>query len=98
MISGVGFQSSVIIFIANDVQFDKRNMSWGFDDGTNHFCLYIEQNMTSQQSTLTYSIYNRRIGANYIRGQITTIGSNGFTITWSISGVSECEFIYLCLP
>lgn len=98
VITGVGFQPSVVIFSAADDVVGNQNWSIGFDDGTIHMILYCYENDTKVSVDVNESIGIVRDGGNFIMGLISAIGGDGFTITWSLTGVCTTDFIYLCLP
>lgn len=98
VIAGVGFQPSTVLFIACDDTFTRFNMSWGFDDGTVHASLVVYNDGVNQSILSTHSIEIRVDGDNHIDAVITALGSDGFTITWDLTGACICDFMYLALP
>ena len=98
VITGVGFQPSVVIFVAADAVAANRNWSIGFDDGTIHPRIYQYDNGTAMSWNAVGSISIRRGTMNKITGSISALGADGFTITWDLAGESSAEFIYLALP
>ena len=93
-ITGVGFQPKAIVFMAGGglggVALDAGGkshpyaQSWGVDDGTNASCMYywhdsngvVASGHTSRSIVLGYN--NSTMDA-----YITTLGADGFTITWT---------------
>lgn len=98
VITGVGFQSSLIIFLAVGSPSTDRNWVVGFDNITFHACLQHHTDGTRVTITTSKSIIIYKAGANQLQGQVTVIGADGFTINWSLTGAITCNFIYLCLP
>ena len=98
VITGIGFESSVIIFFAGDAAGGVHNQSWGFDNGTQHACIYSAENGTLFARTASHSISIWNAVGNRIRGLVSAIGADGFTITWTLDGARSASFIYLCLP
>ena len=100
VITGVGFRPRIIIFFAA-ADDGTQDLSWGFDDGTNHMCLYYgsddTQNINSSYSiTIAHSVSSNPY---VIRGYVSALSSDGFTITWSTVGYGNtARFTYLCLP
>ena len=98
VITGVGFQPSVIIFFAGDTTESFINFSIGFDDGTVHMALNIFGDVASQRINTVQSIDIDNGGGNRIKGEVSALGADGFTITWNLMGTRSVNFIYLCLP
>lgn len=87
--TGVGFQPKAVVFLAGiDVTPGSSTPSGGsvgFDDGTNPFCKIWATNGASNMRS-TSSIQTRDNNSWEEAGKITTLGSDGFTITWSKAG------------
>ena len=85
-ISGVGFKPSHVLFMA--VIPTTRELSFGFDDGTNAYSIYNYGDVTDNQwlSSTTYSTFLRQAGSKDYAERITTLGADGFTITWTKAG------------
>ncbi len=98
VIAGVGFESSVIIFLATDNTGANMNWSIGFDNGTIHRVLFQGTNGTVITINSSYSMYIDRGGGNRLMADISVIGADGFTLTWVLFGACAVDFIYLCLP
>ena len=98
VITGVGFESSVIIFIAGDADSVLNfSNSWGFDNGTVHMCQMVRDDGVSQLINTGFSIFIETTG-DILKGLISAIGADGYTITWTLTGTKSVNFIYLCLP
>jgi len=98
VITGVGFQPSVVIFIAADTPSPQLNWSTGFDNATTHPCLYVFGAATAADISFTHSITIRRDASNELKGLISAVGGDGFTITWTLVGTCNAEYVYLALP
>ena len=91
-VTGVGFQPTHIIFHAN-INNIAGGFSVGFDDGTTRRGSGIDGNtaytFSDGSSTTDISILCRDVagstGASY-EGSVTTLGADGFTITWNKIG------------
>lgn len=97
VISGVGFQPSVVLFFALDTVTGDHNRSWGFDDGSSHMSIRLEQDGTVHDMNTGVSVYVKLDSGNYIYSWITALGGDGFTITWTVVGNRGCKFVYLAL-
>ena len=98
VISDVGFQPSVVIFIATQQTGDHVESSWGFDDGTRHYVIYSSSS-GNKYPNISFAIYIISSTGNYHTAKITSLASNGFTLTWYQVGIeASTGFIYLCLP
>jgi hypothetical protein len=98
VITGVGFEPSVIIFLAVDMSGTNINLSWGFDTGTSKGGTAIRYDGTQNYLMIGSSIYIARDAGNYLFGYVTALSSDGFTIRWTLNGVVGLNFQYLCLP
>lgn len=85
-ITGVGFKPSLLVLMA--IINDTQQVSIGFDDGTNHYCLINEHNAAATLwfSSATLSIELIQSGSDFVTGAVTTLGTDGFTITWTKTG------------
>ncbi len=98
IITGVGFTSSVIIFLAVDNNKVHLDFSVGFDDGTVHMCVCSSMGDTIKHLSNIYSISIQSGAVVRLKGAVSAIGGDGFTITWAAAGGQAVDFIYLCLP
>lgn len=98
VITGVGFQPSVVIFVATDSEMSNINISIGFDTQSQHGVIRIYRDATLVGSLSTASISIERGLSDSIRGAISTLGGDGFTITWTLVGTAGTTFYYLALP
>jgi len=81
-ITGVGFKPSIVLFMAGAA---SVNHGLGMDDGTSHI---MEGEVASTPYVLnSASIYFTDAGqANRQDAHITTLGTDGFTLTWAKNG------------
>ncbi len=98
VITGVGFESSVIIFVAVDSVTSNQNWSIGFDNEAVHQSTYRAYNGTAITSNTTNSLTIVRDISNMLLGLLSAIGADGFTITWTLTGACSLKYMYLCLP
>lgn len=98
VIADVGFKASVLIFFAISEDSGIGLLSWGFDDGTTHYCVCITNDFGEVHILTTHSIDIRAGVGSYIRGYVSTISDIGFTIEWVKLIAGDAIFIYLALP
>ena len=98
VITGIGFQPSVVLFFAVDTTVGNINLSWGFDTLTSRALTEIRENGTKNSYTPGYSIEIYRDISNWLVGLVSAVGADGFTITWTLTGNCGANFIYCCLP
>lgn len=82
-VTGVGFQPKALAFIGYLTSIGWA--SWGFDDGTDHY------GFDTEADAKYYTMASKSIGigttaGNYQYGAATTMGADGFTITWTKVG------------
>ena len=85
-VTGLGFTPRAVIFLA--IQNTTREMSIGFDDGTNTEMIFDDQSSAGTYSGgSSISIRDSETGgtAEY-DGKISTLDSDGFTMTWTKTG------------
>ena len=98
MLSGVGFRPSVVIILATMNATSKKGMSQGFGYASVNHCVAQLADGTNYHSS-SYCVYVEDTSANDWAGAITNIGADGFTITWTMTGLpGSVYFTYLCLP
>ncbi len=84
-ITGVGFKPSYVSFVAAVPA--TKLYSTGMDDGTNAITIGTDANDGNQYIDTPKSIYMiNNIVTAVSQAHITTLGSDGFTITWNIGG------------
>lgn len=97
VITGVGFQPSLVIFMAADDTATNLNWSIGFDNGTSKMCGYLRLNGTEWLVATDRSIEIRRGASDVLFGSISALGADGFTINWTLVGTCVLDFAYLCI-
>ncbi|MEW6184707.1 MAG: hypothetical protein AB1585_03090, partial [Thermodesulfobacteriota bacterium] len=82
-ITGVGFKPSMIIILS--ARSNSPGFCLGFDDGSNHYHIlnYDISNIVGSGYSLGWA---DSTVTNYATGAITTLGSDGFTVTWTKTG------------
>ena len=84
-VTGVGFSPKAVVFLAGIN--GTSAMSAGIDDGSTAFVI-IDDNVDAAG---TYAVNSQSIGiattaGGNAQGKITTLGADGFTITWTKTG------------
>lgn len=98
VITGVGVETSLVLFLASDITSANKNFSIGIDNGTQHMCLRGFESLTNVAIHSSRSIMITREGGNFLEGYISAISSGELTITWALTGACSVQFIYCCLP
>lgn len=85
-ITGIGFQPDVVLFLYG-VSGESPG-GFGIDDGTNHYTYANGYEVTAGSFVLSgaASINLFRAVGNSYAGAVTTLGADGFTITWTKTG------------
>jgi hypothetical protein len=82
--TGVGFKPTHIIFLmAPGVVDNTHYSSYGFDDGTNHFCTISRAAVNTQVGNKSIFTGN---GASDQCAIVKTFDPDGFTLTWTKDG------------
>ena len=98
VITGIGFQPSVVIFLSCVSVGFIDVWSVGYDNNGEKVCL-ASNYLRSISVNIDRSLNSFKASGNYQRGYITAVSSDGFTISWFLSGASfTVNFTYLCLP
>lgn len=79
-ITGIGFTPSVIIFFS--IAQNTEGASWGIDDLTEHECVYQKWN-GSCDTYHGHCIELRHSSGNIQHAIISSMDSDGFTLTWT---------------
>jgi len=102
VVTGVGFNPSVVIFLAQDkYSTSSRGLSIGFDDGTTRCCVEVCSDVSYGGYTANYSIAILHRAGYMAAGYVSAKSSDGFTVTFSApSGTYENidAVYYLALP
>lgn len=88
-VTGVGFSPKQIIFLVANAAGSDSRASWGFDDGTLSYCIFANAGGTigAYRANASFSIYlNTSEGATDYTGEVTVLGADGFTVTWTKTG------------
>ena len=86
--TGVGFQPSKIIFLAEFDTTGWNALSAGFDDATSHFVI-------GTYTSATFSVNGKSIdlvdtaGSTLQNALVKTMDSDGFTLTWTLLGAGN---------
>lgn len=85
-ITGLGFQPSLVIFLAN--LGTNAATSIGVDNSSSVFSVYNNHNAVANawNNTINFSLNIILSGANFQQGKITSFTSDGFVITWTKTG------------
>jgi len=81
-ITGVGFEPTAVMFFA--IVDTTTQTSWGMDDGTISSANMDNYGDTANtyRNDLGHSIWLRPNATNYSYAKITSLDSDGFTLTW----------------
>jgi len=90
-ITGVGFQPTVIHFIAKSATAGAAHgpISWGYAErtGDTNFCMYLQGDDATQMYEIsTASIFVKTVANNQYSGTVTAYGTDGFTVQWTLVG------------
>ena len=96
-ITGLGFTPKVVIFFARATGGTYQIQSSGFDDGTNHRCIYFLGTTVDVGKHDSFSILLYKDIGNVAYGVISSLDADGFTITWTLSGTLTADFKYLAM-
>ena len=85
-VTGVGFQPSAVIFFM--AQGSATEMSIGLDSGTTSLAVYdtFPDAADTYGISTTLSIFDFQAGGTFYQGEVTSLGTDGFTITWTRTG------------
>ncbi len=98
VITGVGFQPSLVIALARDGVVANINLSWGAGIVGSNQCIFLQDNAAGVNNDNSNVVYIRRSGANYMFANISAVSSGGFSMSWTLTGAVSLEYIYICLP
>ena len=98
IITGVGFQPSTVIFLSCIPGGFVDVWSVGYDNNGEKISISSIYTGAIYLSNL-YSLYANKAAGNFLQGYISAVSSDGFTLTWVLSGAAfTMDFCYLCLP
>lgn len=86
-VTGVGFKPRVVVFLSGTVT-GSGKVSVGIDDGTTPIGAFNNHNSTADTWGLdtSFSIELIESTPNFSQAKITTLGADGFTVTWTKTG------------
>jgi len=96
-ITGVGFTPSLVIIIAYATGGVNQILSIGMDDATTRWVVALQGQSVNVTSATAYSVYCYIDTSNYLRGSITSMDADGFTITWLLTGACSVTFKYIAI-
>lgn len=80
-ITGVGFKPQVVIFVGGVASTSQSTI--GFDDASTHASNYYDLVNAAETADFTDSINVDTSAANYYSGHLSSLDSDGFTISWT---------------
>jgi len=97
VITGVGFKAKAVIFFA--YADDNNTLNTGLDDGITAVGSAVIQGLTACTGQTNQSIRIHPSSGNNQVGHITTMGNDGFTVTWTKTGTptSIATILYLAI-
>ncbi len=101
-ITGIGFQPKAVILIAGIAAANNEAVSIGVDDGTTGICIFNGGNDSANtwgfETAKSISIHPSAAGNN-ATASVTTLGADGFTLTWVKTGspTGTYNIGYLCI-
>ena len=98
VISGVGFQPSMVIAFATESTSTERNYSLGFSNNVNPGRTFYQYDTGSNMAITTSLVYVRRTAGNLLFAVVASFDADGFTIDWTLTGAMTVDWFYLCLP
>ena len=99
VITGVGFEPSVIIITAAIDVGTEIAWSIGFGKVGQNMCIYRQHDNAVTHHNTMCIYWFEAAAADAWTGYITAVGADGFTITWTKTGApSNIGIVYLCLP
>jgi hypothetical protein len=86
-VTGVGFEPKVVIFLSLEPD-EVGEFSIGFDDLSTHHCIFDDYNETANtwNDSFTDSIFVQESNLDRLEGEISSMDSDGFTVTWTKAG------------
>jgi len=96
-ISGLGFEPRLFFFFCVDNTPAALNMCWGFDDVSNHYCIYLREDGSYSRFQNSNSIYIYESVGNLMTGVVSATDSDGFDITFTLTGTRALNGIYLAI-
>lgn len=96
-ITGIGFAPKAVIFLG--VKAGTVVASWGVNDGTNAAAFFKIANTANYSYTFSSIFASVTTGVDEYSGLITTLGADGYTITWTRTGTptGDLQVLFLAL-
>ena len=99
VITGVGFEPSIIIITAAIDVGTEVAWSIGFGKVGQNMCIYRQHDNKVAHHTTMCIYWFEAAAADAWTGYITAVGADGFSITWTKTGApSNIGIVFLCLP
>ncbi len=99
VITGVGFEPSIIIITAAIDVGTEVAWSIGFGKVGQNMCIYRQHDNEVAHHTTMCIYWFEAAAADAWTGYITAVGADGFSITWTKTGApSNIGIVFLCLP
>jgi len=96
--SGVGFQPSMILLFVVDQLSTNINWSVGFTSEGQCACIAESGSAGTQKLRGASAAWIWRDVDNYMECIGADMGTDGFTLYWSLEGACPCKFVYCCIP
>jgi len=96
-ITGLGFTPKIIIFLAYGSGGATEIHSHGFDNAILAHCTYKMGDGEIMYGSTVRSIVVAVGAANFIRGYVSSMDPDGFTVTWDLTGAATANVFYLAL-
>jgi len=97
VITGVGFEPSLIVFLSVDLTPTNLNWSTGFDIGTGRFTIANTYNGTKIILTTTSCILIQSDISHYNIGRLVAKSSDGFTVNHTVGGTHYASIAYIAI-
>jgi len=96
-ITGLGFVPKIIILFAYSADISVEVYSHGFDNVASHYCMYKMGDGVGEYGSAIRSIVVANGAANFIRGYVSSMDADGFTVTWDLTGAATANVYYLAM-
>lgn len=97
IITGCGFQPKIILVFGNDAAVGAQGLSVGVEIAGYRHCIALgEGAIGSFLSTVTV-LYIRFDAGNHITASVSAYSSDGFTLSFVLTGARTAEYVWLAL-
>jgi len=96
-ITGVGFVPKVVILLAAGCDAATEVFSNGVDNAASPRCNFKGGAVATVYQSSVRSIVVQLDASNFIRGYITSMDADGFTVTWDLVGGATAYVVYLAM-